>query len=119
MRNYTTLESNLQKGILRFSEKICSGLTRLDFKFVSQMIYGLLTAQNCHLSKLSAFNGGAALFENHIGKIRGFVSDKTILIVDNSDITKLCSPKMEYIAKVRDGSTGEIGKGYYALSVMR
>jgi hypothetical protein len=52
MTNYTTLGSNLKRGILRFSEKISQGLSRPDFKFISQMIYGILTSQSSHLSKI-------------------------------------------------------------------
>ena len=52
MKYYSTLGNNLKRGILRFSEKISEGLTRPNFKFISQMIYGILTAQSCHLSKI-------------------------------------------------------------------
>jgi len=37
------------------------------------------------------------------------------VIIDNSDITKPCSPKMEAISDVHDGSTGEIRKGYFTV----
>ena len=138
MSHYTTLSSNLKRGILRFSEKISDGLSGPSFKFVSQMIYGILSAQSCHLSKisraldekisikktidrlsnnLSSFDSSEILFENYIHKIKGCVSDKTILIVDGSDITKPCSPTMEHIGRVRDGSTGEYGEGYHTIGI--
>jgi len=50
-------------------------------------------------------------------KVRSVVSDKTLLLFDGSDIVKPCSPTMEYISKVYDGSTGEIGEGYHTLGV--
>ena len=126
MNNYTTLGSNLKRGILRFSEKISQGLSRPDFKFVSQMIYGILSSQSCHLSKisrmldegislkktidrlsrnLSKFTEGTKLFANYINKIKAVISEWTILIVDGSDVTKPCSSKLECIKTVRDGST--------------
>ena len=138
MSYYNTLASNLKRGILRFSEKISTGLSRPDFKFVSQMIYGILVAQSCQLSKiarvlnenislkktidrlsrnLSEFEGGNRLFENYLDKVKRCVSNKSILIIDGSDITKPCSPKSEYISRVRDGSTGEYGNGYHTLGV--
>ena len=43
----------MKRGILNFSEKISKGLSRPDFKFVSQMIYGILSSQSCHLSKIA------------------------------------------------------------------
>jgi hypothetical protein len=138
MSDYNTLSSNLKRGIIRFSEKISIGLTRPEFKFVSQMIYGLLSSQSCHLSKiartleekaclkktierlsrhLAEFKDGEKLFEKYIGKIKGCLTDRTILIVDDGDITKPCSRKLEGLCRVRDGSTGEIRDGYHMLDV--
>ena len=53
MVNYNTIGSNIKRKIIGFSEKISEGLTRPEFKFVSQMIYGMLSAQSCHLSKIA------------------------------------------------------------------
>jgi hypothetical protein len=138
MYNYNTLGSNLKRGILKFSEKVCSGLSRPDFKFVSQMVYGMLSCQSCHLSKigrvleedislkktidrlsrnLSKFSSGERLFDNYVQKLKGSISEKTILIVDDGDITKPCSTKLEGLGRVRDGSTGEIGTGYHTVAV--
>jgi len=40
-----------------------------------------------------------------------------ILIIDDGDITKPCSTKMEGLRTVRDGSTGNYGLGYHMLDV--
>jgi len=138
MSNYNTLGSNLKRGILRFSEKISQGLSRPDFKFVSQMIYGILSSQSSHLSKigraldekaglkrtidrlslnLSEFDVEEELLENYVNRNKNTFTDRTILIIDGSDITKPCSRKMECISRVRDGSTGEYGDGYHTLGV--
>jgi hypothetical protein len=132
------MASNLKRGIVRFSEKISKGLSRPEFKFVSQMVYGMLCSQSCHLSKiarvldekislkktierlsrnLSEFTGGARLFENYIKKVKSCITDRTILVVDDGDIIKPCSHKLEGLGEVRDGSTGEIGMGYHMLDV--
>jgi len=102
------------------------------------MIYGMLAAQSCHLAKiartldegislkktidrlsrnLSEFMDRDRLLDDAVRKLKGCLSDKTVLIIDGGDITKPCSPKMEYIGRVRDGSTGEYGDGYHTLSV--
>jgi len=138
MSNYNTVASNLKRGILRFSEKISKGLSRPDFKFVSQMLYGMLCSQSCHLSKiaraldeniklkktierlsrnLSEFTDGEKLFDNYIKKVKGCINDRSILIVDDGDIVKPCSTKMEGLCEVRDGSTGKNGIGYHMLDV--
>jgi hypothetical protein len=138
MANYNTLASNLKRGLLRFSEKISKGLSRPDFKFIFQMLYGILCSQSCHLSKiarsldesiqlkktierlsrnLSEFTGGLKLFENYIKKVKGCVNDRSILVVDGGDIIKPYSTKMEGLCEVRDGSTGKMGIGYHTLDV--
>ena len=130
MYNYcNTLNHNLKRGILKFSEKISKNFSRPEFKFVSQMIYGILSSQSCMLSdigrkleektsvkkiidrlsrNLKDFSRGNELFENYLKAVKSEINDKTILIVDGSDITKDYTTKMECIATVRDGSTGNI-----------
>lgn len=138
MNNYSTLSSNLKRSLLHFSERISEGLSRPDFKFVSQMIYGMLCCQSCHISEISRaleekvllkktiericrhlaqFTEGAKLFDNYVRKVKGYINRRTILVVDDSDITKPCAQKMEGLQEVMDGSTGEIGIGYWATAV--
>ena len=138
MNNHSTLGSNVKRGIVRFCERISEGMRRPEFKFVAQMVYGILGAQSCHLSKIAralneksslkktierlarnlhSFSSRGTLLTNYIKKIKGVLSERTILLFDGSDITKPCSPKMEYISPVYDGSTGEIGQGYSTLGV--
>ena len=123
---------------MRFCERISKGLSRPDFKFVAQMVYGILSAQSCHLSKigralheksslkktidrlsrnLGSFTQSGYLLENYVEKVKGVVSDATLLLVDGSDIAKPCSPTMEYITKVYDGSTGKVAEGYSTLGI--
>ena len=138
MTHYTILSSNLKRGIVNFSKAISYRLSRPRFKFISQMIYGMLAAQSCHLAKiartldegislkktidrlsrnLADFQDRDKLLDDNVSKLKGCLSDKTVLIVDGGDITKPCSPKMQYIDRVRDGSTGGYGDGYHTLSV--
>jgi len=132
------MNSNIKRGIIRFSEKICEGLNRPSFKFITQMIYGLLNAQSCHISEvarklnektslkktierlcrnLKDFAEQEQLFANYIKKVKGCISERTILIIDGSDIAKPCSPKMEHIGSVLDGSSGKYADGYQTLGV--
>ena len=138
MVNYSILSSNLKRDLLRFSEGISTGLSRPQFKFIFQMIYGMLCSQSCHVSKiaralnenillkktierlcrqLAAFTGYALLHNNYIKKIKACFNDRTILVVDDGDISKPCSPKMDGIYAVWDGSTGAMSMGYHMLDV--
>lgn len=136
MINYTTLNSNLKRGILNFSEKISKKFNRPDMKFICNMIYGILASKSCLLSEigrnlnekiplkktvtrlsrnLNDFDGGEELFEAYMKSIKNRYNDKSILIIDGSDITKPASTKLEGLCEVRDGSTGEIGIGYHTM----
>lgn len=136
MINYTTLNSNLKRGILRFSEKISKKFTRPVMKFICDVIYGILASKSCLLSEigrnlnekislrktvtrlsrnLNDFNDGNMLFEEYLKTIKNRYNDKSVLVIDGSDITKPASSKLEGLCEVRDGSTGEIGIGYHTM----
>ena len=54
--------------------------------------------------------------KNYISEVKKQINEENaVIIIDNSDITKPCSPKMEAISDVHDGSTGEIRKGYFTV----
>ena len=133
-----TLNHDLKRGILNFSEKISKNLSRPKFKFVSQMMFGILSSQSCMLSEigrklnkkttlkkvidrlsrnLNTFNEGEKLFEQYLYAVKSQINKNTILIVDGSDITKKYSTKSEGIATVRDGSMGECRPGYHTVGV--
>ncbi len=38
-----------------------------------------------------------------------------MIVIDNFDIAKLASRKLEALSKIRDGSTGEIIQGYLTI----
>lgn len=136
MVNYTILNSNLKRGILRFSEKISKKFNRPIMKFICEMIYGILASKSCLLSEISRnlnekiplrktvnrlsrnlkdFNSNEELFEAYLESIRKRYNDKSVLIIDGSDITKPASTRLEGLCEVRDGSTGKIGIGYHTL----
>lgn len=138
MSNYTTLGGNLKRGILNFSKKISKTLTRPAAKFVSEMIYGILSSGSCLLSEigrnlneeislkktidrlsrnLNALDDQETkqIKENYLHRIRNRYDAKSVIIIDGSDITKKASTKLEALCQVRDGSTGEIGIGYHTI----
>ncbi|MHB8065695.1 MAG: transposase [Ruminiclostridium sp.] len=136
MINFNRLSYELKRNIVRYSEKISIGLTRPQFKFVTQMLYGLLDGKKAHLSEiarslkeditlkktidrlsrnLSSFNSADCIMENYMKLAKSYVKENAILIIDNSDIAKPCSKQLEALSEVRDGSTGEIVSGYQTI----
>lgn len=134
MINYNRLGYGIKRDFATFIEKLSRGLTKPKNKFVMQMVYGLLAGNRVHLSEIARFlNESISLkktidrlsrnlftfeqkeiiMDNYIAQVRKQIDeDNAVIVIDNSDITKPCSPMMEAISDVRDGSTGEIKKGY-------
>jgi hypothetical protein len=102
------------------------------------MIYGLLAGQVCTLTEiarklkedialcktverlsrnLNKFNKTEQLRENYFDTVSKHFDERTVLIIDDSDIAKMYSSKLEDLCRVRDGSTGEIVDGYWFAGV--
>jgi hypothetical protein len=102
------------------------------------MVFGLLAAKNCYLTgiarklkegialdktverlsrNLMDFDSGEELRETYFQAIKKHFDDSTILIIDDSDLSKPCSSKLEGLCRVRDGSTGELTDGYWYAGV--
>ena len=138
MINYSTLGHNLKRGIFRFCKKISGGFYKPAQKFITDMVYGLLSGKSSYLTEIArklnedialdktverlsrnlmSFDDDEKLRENYFDTVKKEFDDSTILIVDDSDISKTCSTKLEGLCKVRDGSTGEIADGYWFAGV--
>jgi len=138
MTNYSTLGHNLKRGVFKFCGKLSKGFYRPVQKFIMEMVYGFLSSQSCYLTEIARslkesialdktverlsrnlmnFDGANVLTENYFQQIRKHFDASTVLIVDDSDVSKSCSKKLEGLCRVRDGSTGEITDGYWYAGV--
>jgi hypothetical protein len=138
MTNYSVLGANLKRGIFTFCTKLSAGFHRPIQKFIMDMVYGLLSGRSCYLTEIARklnegialdktverlsrnlmhFEGGEKLRENYINAVKKHFDDSTVLIIDDSDISKTHSSKLEGLCRVRDGSTGELTDGYWYAGV--
>ena len=137
MINYSRLGYEIKRDFTNFSLKISKGLKRPQEKFVHHMIYGILAGNKLHLSEIAralkesitlkktidrlsknlhAFDGKDSVMHNYLGLVRQQVKDDyAVIIIDNSDIVKPASTKLEALSEIRDGSTGEITQGYLTI----
>ena len=137
MINYNRLAGKLKEDLAVFSEKISKGMKCPVKKFILQMLYGILESNKVHLSgiarsleentslkktidrlskNLFSFDGKENIMKNYINLVKKEINEKScVIVIDNSDITKPYSKKMEALSDVRDGSTGEIKKGYLTI----
>lgn len=131
----TKMRAHLQA----FSGRLSAGLCKPAGRFVADALYGLAARGSVRLTEIArALEEPIALAKTetrlsrnlarpqlHEGVGRavlaegaGRIAARTLLVLDLSDITKPYAEKMEYLARVRDGSTGTIADGYWLVQVM-
>jgi len=132
------LRSRLKAQLTKFSSELCAGLSRPLQKFVGQMLFGIQASQDVKLSNvarslkeeipliktedrlsrnLKAVELEAELTPQLAAMASHRVSANTVLCLDLSDIRKEYAKKMEYLAPVHDGSTGEVHAGYWLCDI--
>jgi hypothetical protein len=140
MNDYTKLAWVLKRKILNFSKNICKGLKRPEEKLVINLLYGIAESGSCHLSKIGralkekitlkktidrmsvglkdfSKEDAQKLQDNYNESIRGKIDNRTVYVIDLSDVTKPYSEKLEGLARVHDGSTGGTEKGYWTMEI--
>jgi len=129
----------MKEKMLKFSEKISKGVRTPQKKFIADMIFGISMSKSCVLTEISRalkedialkkteerlarnlkeFSNTETLKQNHINFVKSIVTKDTMVILDPGDVTKPCSPKLEAIGSVRDGSTGEFADGYWTMGAV-
>jgi hypothetical protein len=99
------------------------------------MMYGIQAGRDVKLSEIGRSLGEGILLKKteerlsrHLGRKglgqqinevvvehgSGKIHEETLIVIDPTDIRKPYARKMPYLARVRDGSTGEIANGYWA-----
>ena len=137
--NITRIAGRLRDKLSDFSGILSQGFGKVEQRFIHEVIYGVQTRQSVRVSEIArslneniplkktmerlstrlARKGLAAEVADRVireGATR--VGDETLLILDPTDITKRYAEKMEYLAKVHDGSEKKIGKGYWMIEVI-
>jgi hypothetical protein len=132
------LRSRLKAQLTKFSCQLTEGLSRPLQKFVSQMLFGVQASQDVKLSNIArslkeeidliktenrlSRNLEAAELQSHLSARLAALGSRrveadTVLCLDLSDLRKEYAQKMEYLAKVRDGNTGELHDGYWLCDI--
>ena len=132
------LFSRLKAQLTKFCAQLCVDLPKPLAGFVSEMLFGIQSSQDVKLSniarslqeKIALIRTEKRLSRNlkspdlekeltlqlvRMGSSR--VQTNTVLALDLSDIRKEYARKMEYLATIRDGSTGELHSGYWLCDV--
>ena len=132
------LRSRLKAQLTKFSTELCGGLSWPLEKFVAQMLFGIQASQDVKLSSIArSLNEEIPLIKTEDRLSRNLkaveleaeltpqlanmasqrVEANTVLCLDLSDIRKEYARKMEYLAPVHDGSTGQVHAGYWLCAI--
>lgn len=132
------IQLRLKAQLTKFCSELCAGLSRPLEKFACQMLFGIQASQDVKLSNIArSLKEEIPLIETEKRLSRNLKSSElekeltpqlvrmgsqrvrpnTVLALDLSDIRKEYAQKMEYLAKVHDGSTGELHQGYWLCDV--
>ena len=132
------IRTRLKAQLTKFSSELCAGLSKPLAKFVAQMLFGIQASQDVKLSNIArALKEDIPLIDTEKRLSRNLKAEQlweelapqlirmgsqriqpdTVLALDLSDVRKEYAQKMEYLAPVRDGSTGELHPGYWLCDV--
>lgn len=132
------LRSRLKAQLTKFTLELGQTLSRPHQKFVGQMLYGIQASQDVKLSNIArslqeeipliktedrlSRNLKAKQLETELtAQLAKMASQRiqtnTVLCLDLSDIRKEYAKKMEHLAVVHDGSTGQTHPGYWLCDV--
>ena len=117
--------NNLSVPDKKFLRDSLIGLIRSGQPIVCQMARHLPNQRTKFLSRLDRLESHLVTDSDFDNKIKNvlpniwlpFVQDETPLILDLSEIAKPFAKKMDYLATVRDGSTGELVNGYWLVEM--
>lgn len=137
---YSKLASKLRGKIKEFSGYVSTHLDKTARRFIREALYGIMSSQSVMLTEIGrSLQTDVPLkkiedrFCRQLGKEEIWqaihrqvladaaprISSKSLLILDLSDLTKKYARKMQYLARVRDGSEGgELTDGYWTLQVI-
>lgn len=139
VRTHALMES-VSANLHEFLEQISAELTRPQKKFLRDGLLGLLRAgrpvvcrmarklpdqRTKFLSRLDRMEANLNRQSDFDDKLKSalpdlwlpWVRDETPIILDLSDIAKPLAKKMDYLATVRDGSTGQLVNGYWLVQL--
>ena len=132
--NYSKLFHKTKGQIEKYSKIRTKGLSNKIRRTVSEVCYGILQsgdsliteiARSLHektsihktierLSRnLNEINFVEKLEKNHLNNIKSYVNEESLIVIDDSDITKPRAKSMEGLCPIRDASKDETGMGYY------
>ena len=140
MNNYTINTYEMKRDIVKYSKKICEGVSKPETKFIMDMIYGIFKSKNVHLSAIAealdenikkaytidrlsdnlSSDLSNNINNNYINLAMNSLGNNPVFIIDDSDVTKPLGKKFEDLGIVRDESSKNkvYEKGYHHTEII-
>ncbi len=138
--NFSHLANKLRHKLSKFSGILAQGLDKTAGRFIKEAVYGILALESVLLTEIGRkLESSVSLkkieerFSRQLAKTKLWgcihkhilsmaksrIKEKTLLILDLSDVKKKYAEQMEYMAIVRDGSeNGELVNGYWTNQII-
>jgi hypothetical protein len=138
--NFSHLANKLRSKITKFSGILSADLDKTCRRFIQEAVYGIIASQSVMLTEIGRQQEShislkkieerfcrqlikpqiwERLHNRLLSLAAKHIKDRTLLILDLSDLKKKYAEKMEYLATVRDGSEdGEFVDGYWTNQVI-
>jgi hypothetical protein len=138
--NFSHLANKLRSKITKFSGILSADLDKTCRRFIQEAVYGIIASQSVMLTEIGRQLESSItlkkieerfcrqlikpqiwerLHKRLLAMAGKQIRDRTLLILDLSDLKKKYAEKMEYLARVRDGSEdGEYADGYWTNHVI-
>jgi hypothetical protein len=137
--DHAKIAHRIRERIAEFSGKLSVGLPKTARRLVGEILYGMQSRGSVRLSEiarsleertsmkkvidrlsrqLSRPGLREQVNENLLKLAATRIGAETLLVLDPTDISKRYARKMEYLARVRDGSEGRIRDGYWCCQVV-
>lgn len=139
MKNFTTETYQMKREIVHFASKISTGCNKVQTRFNTDMIYGILASGSSLLTEITDtlkeasrkvntverlarhLNAPvpASVQESYLHTVKNLLPGEPLVFVDDSDIIKPCGRKFESLGLVRDGSAQDftLEKGYHVTEI--
>lgn len=139
MKDSSITSHKVQQQMKRFSQIVGHGVSKPKQKFIAQMMYGIQATRDVKISNIArSLQEDIALIKTEqrlsnqgmnkdlsarinitlLERSSDYIRQDTVLAFDLSDIHKPFAKKMDYLAKVWDGSVGKPNTGYWLSEVI-
>lgn len=137
--HHAKVAHRIRAQITEFSGKLTRGLPKTAGRLVREVVYGIQSRGSVRLSEIArSLEESTSLKkiidrlsrqlqrtglrepvrENLLQLASRRIDKETLLVIDPTDISKRYARRMEYLARVRDGSDGAIRDGYWCCQVV-